>query len=208
MLTQMGTALRLWFGLTLLLGLGYPLGMTALSQWIFPAQANGSLLYQGDRVVGSRLMGQPFETSDYFWSRPSAVAYNGAGSGGSNLGPLNPELQRQISARLAQLQQAAGDESERSPEQSAADESGLIPVDLVTSSGSGLDPHLSSAAAYYQVARVAKVRGLPATQVEALVTRQIEVPPLGVLGAPVVNVLLLNLALDELSSTALRSARK
>jgi K+-transporting ATPase ATPase C chain len=208
MLTQMGTALRLWFGLTLLLGLGYPLGMTALSQWIFPTQANGSLLYQGDRVVGSRLMGQPFETADYFWSRPSAVAYNGAGSGGSNLGPLNPELQRQISARLAQLQQAAGDESERSPEQSAADESGLIPVDLVTTSGSGLDPHLSPAAAYYQVARVAKVRGLPATQVEALVTRQIEVPPLGVLGAPVVNVLLLNLALDELSSTAPRSARK
>ncbi len=208
MLTQMGTALRLWFGLTLLLGLGYPLGMTALAQWIFPAQANGSLLYQGDRVVGSRLMGQPFETADYFWSRPSAVAYNGAGSGGSNLGPLNPELQRQISARLAQLQQAAGDESERSPEQFAADESGLIPVDLVTTSGSGLDPHLSPAAAYYQVARVAKVRGLPATQVEALVTRQIEVPPLGVLGAPVVNVLLLNLALDELSSTAPRSARK
>jgi K+-transporting ATPase ATPase C chain len=208
MLTQMGTALRLWFGLTLLLGLGYPLGMTALSQWIFPTQANGSLLYQGDRVVGSRLMGQPFETADYFWSRPSAVAYNGAGSGGSNLGPLNPELQRQISARLAQLQQAAGDESERSPEQFSADESGLIPVDLVTTSGSGLDPHLSSAAAYYQVARVAKVRGLPATQVEALVTRQIEVPPLGVLGAPVVNVLLLNLALDELSSTAPRSARK
>ena len=205
MLTQMGTALRLWFGLTLLLGLGYPLGMTALSQWIFPAQANGSLLYQGDRVVGSRLMGQPFETADYFWSRPSAVAYNGAGSGGSNLGPLNPELQQQIAARLAVLESTAGAASEHSPGQVGARR---MPVDLVTSSGSGLDPHLSPAAAYYQVARVAKVRGLPATQVEALVTRQIEVPPLGVLGAPVVNVLLLNLALDELASGASLPARK
>lgn len=205
MLTQMGTALRLWFGLTLLLGLGYPLGMTALSQWIFPAQANGSLLYQGDRLVGSRLMGQPFESADYFWSRPSAVGYNGAGSGGSNLGPLNPELPRQIAARLAVLESTAGAASEYSPGPLGA---GRVPVDLVTTSGSGLDPHLSPAAAYYQVARVAKVRGLPATQVEALVTRQIEVPPLGVLGAPVVNVLLLNLALDELSSTAPRSARK
>lgn len=208
MLTQFGSALRLWFGLTLLLGLGYPLGMTALAQWLFPAQANGSLVYQGDRLVGSRLIGQPFAAPHYFWSRPSAVAYNGAGSGGSNLGPLNPELQQQITARLTQLQQAAGDESERSREQVAADENGQIPVDLVTTSGSGLDPHLSPAAAYYQVARVAKVRGLPATQVEALVTRQIEVPPLGVLGAPVVNVLLLNLALDELSSGASRPARK
>jgi K+-transporting ATPase KdpC subunit len=136
------------------------------------------------------------------------VAYNGAGSGGSNLGPLNPELQRQITARLTQLQQATADESGRSPEQVAADESGRIPVDLVTSSGSGLDPHLSPAAAYYQVARVAGARGLPARQVEALVTRQIALPSLGVLGAPVVNVLLLNLALDELSSAAPRSARK
>jgi len=205
MLTQMGTALRLWFGFTLLLGVCYPLGMTALAQWIFPAQANGSLVYQGDRLVGSQLIGQPFEAANYFWSRPSAVAYNGAGSGGSNLGPLNPELPRQIAARLAVLESTTGAASEHSPGQLGA---GRVPVDLVTSSGSGLDPHLSPAAAYYQVARVAKVRGLHATQVEALVTRQIELPPLGVLGVPVVNVLLLNLALDEFSSAAPRSARK
>lgn len=203
MLTQMGTALRLWFGFTLLLGLAYPLGMTALAQWIFPAQANGSLLYQGERVVGSRLIGQPFETADYFWSRPSAVAYNGAGSGGSNLGPLNPELPRQIAARLAQL--APGAASERSPGQQGA---GLVPVDLVTSSGSGVDPHLSPAAVYYQVARVAAARQLPVAQVEALVTRQIELPALGVLGEPVVNVLALNLALDELAAGASLPARK
>jgi potassium-transporting ATPase KdpC subunit len=179
--------------------------MTALAQWIFPAQANGSLVYQGDRVVGSRLIGQLFDAPGYFWSRPSAVAYNGAGSGGSNLGPLNPALQQQIAARLAVLESTAGAASEHSPGQVGA---GRMPVDLVTSSGSGLDPHLSPAAAYYQVARVAKVRGLPATQVEALVTRQIEVPPLGVLGAPVVNILLLNLALDELASGASQPARK
>lgn len=203
MLTQMGTALRLWLGFTLLLGLAYPLGMTALSQWIFPAQANGSLLYQGERLVGSRLIGQPFETADYFWSRPSAVAYNGAGSGGSNLGPLNPELPRQIAARLAQL--APGAASERSPGQQGA---GRVPVDLVTSSGSGVDPHLSPAAVYYQVARVAAARQLPVAQVEALVTRQIERPALGVLGEPVVNVLALNLALDELAAGASQPARK
>ena len=203
MLTQMGTALRLWLGFTLLLGLAYPLGMTALSQWIFPAQANGSLLYQGERVVGSRLIGQPFETADYFWSRPSAVAYNGAGSGGSNLGPLNPELPRQIAARLAQL--APGAASERSPGQVGA---GRVPVDLVTSSGSGVDPHLSPAAVYYQVARVAAARQLPVARVEALVTRQIERPALGVLGEPVVNVLALNLALDELAAGASQPARK
>jgi potassium-transporting ATPase KdpC subunit len=203
MLTHMGTALRLWFGLTLLLGLGYPLGMTALSQWTFPAQANGSLLYQGERLVGSRLIGQPFDAPGYFWCRPSAVAYNGAGSGGSNLGPLNPELQRQIATRLARLAPSAA--SEHSPGQLGA---GRVPVDLVTSSGSGLDPHLSPAAAYYQVVRVAAARQLPVGQVEALVTRQIEVPPLGVLGAPVVNVLALNLALDELAAGASLPARK
>lgn len=205
MLTQMGTALRLWFGFTLLLGLGYPLGMTALSQWIFPAQANGSLVYQGERLVGSRLIGQPFTAPGYFWSRPSAVAYNGAGSGGSNLGPLNPELPRQIAARLTLLAPTAGDASEHSPGQVGAVR---VPVDLVTSSGSGLDPHLSPAAAYFQVARVAAARQLPLAQVEALVSRQIEMPPLGVLGAPVVNVLALNLALDELAAGASLPARK
>ena len=203
MLTQMGTALRLWFGFTLVLGLAYPLGMTVLAQWIFPAQANGSLLYQGERLVGSRLIGQPFEAADYFWSRPSAVAYNG--SGGSNLGPLNPELQQQIAARLTLLTPTAGDASEHSPGPVGA---GRVPVDLVTSSGSGLDPHLSPAAAYYQVARVAAARQLPLAQVEALVSRQIEMPPLGVLGEPVVNVLALNLALDELAAGASLPARK
>ena len=155
--------------------------------------------------MGSRLIGQPFDASGYFWSRPSAVAYNGAGSGGSNLGPLNPELPRQIAARLTLLAPQAGDASEHSPGQVGA---GRVPVDLVTSSGSGLDPHLSPAAAYYQVARVAAVRQLPLAQVEALVSRQIEMPPLGVLGEPVVNVLALNLALDELAAGASLPARK
>ena len=203
MLTQMGTALRLWFGFTLVLGLAYPLGMTVLAQWIFPAQANGSLLYQGERLVGSRLIAQPFTAPGYFWSRPSAVAYNGAGSGGSNLGPLNPELHQQIAARLAQLAPSAA--SEHSPGQVGG---GRVPVDLVTSSGSGVDPHLSPAAVYYQVARVAAARQLPVAQVEALVTRQIERPALGVLGEPVVNVLALNLALDELAAGASQPARK
>lgn len=197
MLMQFGSALRLWFGFTLLLGLVYPLAMTGVAQWIFPTQANGSLLYQGDRVVGSRLIGQNFDAPGYFWSRPSAVEYKGDASGGSNLGPLNPELQKQVAARIARLQQG----SEHSQGEA-------IPVDLVTTSGSGLDPHLSPAALYYQVARVAKARGLPADQVEALVTQQIERPLLGALGEPVVNVLLLNLALDELQPPVASQARK
>ncbi|MGL4205638.1 MAG: potassium-transporting ATPase subunit KdpC [Aeromonadaceae bacterium] len=197
MLMQFGSALRLWFGFTLLLGLVYPLAMTGVAQWIFPTQANGSLLYQGDRVVGSRLVGQNFDAPGYFWSRPSAVEYKGDASGGSNLGPLNPELQKQVAARIARLQQG----SEHSQGEA-------IPVDLVTTSGSGLDPHLSPAALYYQVARVAKARGLPADQVEALVTQQIERPLLGALGEPVVNVLLLNLALDELQPPVASQARK
>ena len=205
MLTLLRPALLLWCGFTLLLGLVYPLSMTGLAQLLFPAQANGSLVYQGERLVGSRLIGQPFTAPGYFWSRPSAVAYNGAGSGGSNLGPLNPELPRQIAARLTLLAPQADDASEHSPGQVGA---GRVPVDLVTSSGSGLDPHLSPAATYYQVARVAVARQLPETQVEALVTRQIERPALGVLGEPVVNVLALNLALDELAAGASRSARK
>lgn len=197
MLMQFGSALRLWFGFTLLLGLVYPLAMTGVAQWIFPTQANGSLLYQGDRVVGSRLIGQNFDAPGYFWSRPSAVEYKGDASGGSNLGPLNPELQKQVAARIARLQQG----SEHSQGEA-------IPVDLVTTSGSGLDPHLSPAALYYQVARVAKARGLSTTQVEALVTQQIERPLLGALGEPVVNVLLLNLALDELQPPVVSQARK
>lgn len=197
MLMQFGSALRLWFGFTLLLGLVYPLAMTGVAQWIFPTQANGSLLYQGDRVVGSRLIGQNFDAPGYFWSRPSAVEYKGDASGGSNLGPLNPELKKQVAARIARLQQG----SEHSQGEA-------IPVDLVTTSGSGLDPHMSPAALYYQVARVAKARGLPEAQIDSLVTQQIERPPLGVLGEPVVNVLLLNLVLDELQSSVVSQARK
>ena len=124
------------------------------------------------------------------------MEYKGDASGGSNLGPLNPELQKQVAARIARLQQG----SEHSQ--------GEIPVDLVTTSGSGLDPHMSPAALYYQVARVAKARGLPEAQIDSLVTQQIERPPLGVLGEPVVNVLLLNLVLDELQSSVVSQARK
>jgi K+-transporting ATPase ATPase C chain len=172
---------------TLLLGAGYPALVTGLAAVLFPHQAGGSLVIEGGKVRGSALIGQPFSDPKHFWSRPSATspAYNASASTGSNLGPSNPALDSLVRARVAALR--AVDPGNRAP----------IPVDLVTASGSGLDPHVSPAAAEYQVARVARARGLPVDSVRAAVARHIEGRTLGVLGEARVNVLLLNLDLDR-----------
>ena len=161
--------------------------VTGLAQVLFPWRANGSLVTVRDTVRGSELIAQPFTGAGYFWPRPSATspAYNGAGSSGSNLGPTNPALARAVEGRVAALR--AADPGNTAP----------IPVDLVTASGSGQDPHISPAAAAYQVARVARARGVAVAQVRALVVQHTEASTLRVLGEPRVNVLLLNLALDS-----------
>jgi K+-transporting ATPase ATPase C chain len=177
--------------LTLLTGVVYPLAVTAITQLVFPAQANGSLIVKDGKTVGSRLIGQPFDDPKYFWSRLSATspqAYNGAASSGSNLGPLSDALAEAVHGRLDALKDA--DPGNPLP----------IPVDLVTASGSGLDPHISPAAARYQVARVARVRGVPVASVEQLVARHTHGRQLGFLGEPVVDVLELNLDLDALAT--------
>ena len=173
--------------LTLLTGVAYPLVVTGIAKVAFPEQANGSLIVKDQKVVGSMLIGQPFEDPKHFWSRLSATtpgAYNAASSAGSNLGPTNEALTKNAKARIEALQAA-------DPENKAA-----IPVDLVTSSASGLDPHISPAAAEYQVHRVAKARGISEEGVRALVQKHTEARALGVLGEPCVNVLRLNLDLD------------
>jgi K+-transporting ATPase ATPase C chain len=172
---------------TVLTGLLYPLAVTGLAQVIFPYQANGSLLRQGDRVAGSALIGQPFDDPRYFWGRPSATTpfpYNAAASTGSNLGPSNPALRSAVQARVAALR--ATDPDNSMP----------VPVDLVTASASGLDPDISVAAALYQVPRVARARGLDAEAVRWLVEQHVEGRQFGLFGEPRVNVLQLNLALD------------
>jgi len=179
--------------LTILTGVVYPLVVTGLAQLLFPVQANGSLLTRGDVVVGSALIGQPFDAPTYFWGRPSATgpaAYNGAASSGSNLGPLNDALVEAVAARVTALRAA-------DPGNTAA-----VPVDLVTSSASGLDPNISPAAARYQAPRVARMRGLSDATVLALVAAHTAARQLGVLGEPVVAVLPLNLALDAAAQTA------
>lgn len=175
---------------TLLTGLAYPLAVTAVAQLLFPDRANGSRIESDGRIVGSELIGQPFSGPGRFWSRPSATApaYHGGASAGSNLGPTNPALHDRVEATVAALRAAHGD--------------GAIPVDLATASGSGLDPHISPAAARYQVARVARELGLPVEAVERLVSAHTEPRAFGVLGEPRVNVLRLNLALDELARGA------
>ena len=182
-------ALVLFVVLSLVTGLAYPLAVTGLAQVLFPDQANGSLVKANGVVVGSALIGQPFSQPGHFWSRPSATApdaYNAAASSGSNLGPSNPALAEAVSARIAALR--AADPGNTAP----------VPVDLVTASASGLDPHISRAAADYQVNRVARALGLPAERVQALVAEHTEGTLLGFLGEPRVNVLLLNMALDAL----------
>ncbi len=176
---------------TVLTGIVYPLAVTGVSRLLFAAKANGSLLEHGGVVIGSELIGQPFDSPKYFWSRLSAsipFPYNGASSTGSNYGPLNPSLLAAAQDRLTRLR--AADSSNTQP----------VPIDLVTASGSGLDPHISIAAALWQIPRVARARNLPDSIVEALVRGAIRPRGLGFLGEPGVNVLELNLALDHLSS--------
>ena len=169
-------------------GLLYPLLVTGIAQAVFPSQAGGSLVRQGSLPVGSRLIGQEFSNPAYFWGRPSATSppYNAAASSGSNLGPSNPALFQAVRDRAARLR-AAGTGA-----------GAAIPADLLTASGSGLDPHVSPAAALFQVPRVARARGIPEGKIRELVNRLTEGRQLGLLGEPRVNVLELNLALDRL----------
>ncbi len=176
---------------TLLTGALYPALVTGIVQVAFPHQANGSLIKRGNQVIGSSLIGQPFSDPAYFWSRACAtrpVPYNGGASSGSNQGPMNPALKDAVTQRVAALR--AADPGQKEP----------IPVDLVTASGSGLDPHISPAAALYQVGRVARVRELSESVVRGLVDRHTEGRTLGLLGEARVNVLELNLGLDRISN--------
>jgi len=174
--------------MTMLLGVAYPLAITGLARAIFPSQAAGSLIHRGNVLVGSSLIGQSFSNPKYFWGRPSATApqpYNGLGSGGSNLGPLNPALLDKVAAQVKLLHDADPDSTRP------------VPIDLVTSSASGLDPEISPAAAEYQASRVARLRNLPLTTVQSLITQHQKRALFDVLGEARVNVLELNLALDS-----------
>lgn len=189
MKTILRPALVLFAVLTLVTGVAYPLVVTGVAQTLFPAQASGSLILRDGKPVGSALIGQNFTGPGYFWGRPSATSpmpYNAAASGGSNQGPLNPALVDAVKSRIDALR--AADPGNTAP----------LPVDLVTASASGLDPHISPAAANYQVARVAKARGLSVEKVLHLVDQQTEKNLLGLLGERRVNVLQLNLALEAL----------
>ena len=189
MKTILRPAMVLFGALTLLTGLVYPLVVTGAAQALFPAQAHGSLLLHKGNPVGTALIGQNFSSAENFWGRPSATAsmpYNASASGGSNLGPLNPALVDAVKARVETLR--AADPGNIAP----------IPVDLVTASASGLDPHISPAAAIYQVARVSRAHNLPQAKVQALVDQHTQAPLWGVLGEAQVNVLELNLALAAL----------
>jgi len=190
MKTELRPALVLFVLLSLITGLAYPLLVTGIAQVAFPTQANGSLIVKGGRAVGSELIGQAFSDPRHFWSRPSATSpmpYNAANSGGSNLGPSHPALADAVKARIEALR--AVDPAQAAP----------VPVDLVTASASGLDPHISRAAADWQVPRVARLRGLPEAQVRALVDQHTEGPRFGFIGEPRVHVLRLNLALDAVA---------
>ncbi|MDF0673997.1 MAG: potassium-transporting ATPase subunit KdpC [Nitrospira sp.] len=190
---QLRPALTMLLLLTVLTGLIYPLAVTGMAQLFFPDQANGSLIVREGKMVGSKLIGQYFDKPEYFWGRPSATApfpYNAAASGGSNLGPTNQLLIEAVKSRVAALR--AADPGNVLP----------IPVDLVTASGGGLDPHISPAAALYQLKRVARARGLDENSVLTLVSKHTEGRQFGLLGEPRVNVLELNLALDVLEDVA------
>lgn len=181
-------AIVVFAALSVLTGLLYPLAVTGAAKAVFPHEAAGSLVQRNGQAVGSSLIGQNFTDPGHFWGRPSATAtmpYNAAASGGSNQGPLNPALSDAIKARVEALRAA-------DPGNTA-----VVPVDLVTTSASGLDPHISPAAAQYQAARVARVRNVPVANVTALVDQHTERPLLGLLGEARVNVLALNLALDN-----------
>jgi K+-transporting ATPase ATPase C chain len=190
MWTQVRIAILSVLVLTVLTGVIYPLAVTGMARLVFAGPAGGSLVERDGEVVGSKLIGQPFSSQGYFWSRPSATgpAYNGGASAGANLGPINPALHERVGATVDALRAAHGD--------------GPIPVDLATASSSGLDPHISPAAAIYQVARVVGARGLSEDSVRGLVDEHTQPRQLGFLGEPRVNVLLLNLALDRLDQPA------
>jgi potassium-transporting ATPase KdpC subunit len=187
-LSEIVPALRMLVALTALTGVAYPLLITGIAQVVFPHAANGSLIVANGKTLGSELIGQPFDDPKYFWSRPSGTSpqpYNGASSSGSNQGPLNPALADAVKDRIKALRDA--DPGNDAP----------VPVDLVTASASGLDPHISVAAAQYQVQRVAKARGLDVGKVRAIVDAHTEGRTFGLLGEPRVNVLESNLALDS-----------
>ena len=190
MKTLLRPALTLFVLLSAITGIVYPLAVTGIAKVLFPAQAEGSLIVENGKPVGSRLIGQNFTDPKYFWGRPSATGpmpYNAGASSGSNQGPLNPALKDAVKARIDALK--ASDPSQTAP----------IPEDLVTASGSGLDPQISPAAARWQAPRVARVRGLSEAEVSRLIDAHTEGRQLGLLGEPRVNVLELNLALDRLA---------
>jgi potassium-transporting ATPase KdpC subunit len=190
MLANLLPAFRMFAALSVLTGVAYPLLVTGIAQLAFPWRANGSLLIESQKVVGSELIGQPFSDPKYFWSRPSATTpqpYNAGASSGSNLGARNPALAEAVAARVKALRDA-------DPEATLP-----VPADLVTTSASGLDPHISAAAAEYQIRRVAKARGLVPDELRALVAQHTDKPTFGVLGEKRVNVLQLNLHLDRIA---------
>ncbi|HEV3145410.1 MAG TPA: potassium-transporting ATPase subunit KdpC [Gemmataceae bacterium] len=188
MLKQLRSALVVFVLLTLLTGMIYPAAVMLIGQGLFPRQANGSIIEKNGKPVGSELIGQEFTSEKYFWGRPSATApaYNAASSSGSNLGPTNPDQVKAVQERIDALRKAHPDQANKP-----------VPVDLVTASGSGLDPHISPAAAEYQVARVAKARGLSQESVREFVAANTEGRTFFLLGEPRVNVLELNVALDK-----------
>jgi K+-transporting ATPase ATPase C chain len=185
---QLKTTILVFCILTIITGIIYPLAITGIAQLFFKSQANGSIIIRDGKVIGSSLIGQPFDDPGYFWGRPSATspaAFNAASSSGSNLGPSNQALSDAVKTRVNNLHIA--DPDKKLP----------IPVDLVTSSASGLDPHISPAAAFYQIPRIARERKMQEDVVRAIVQENTENRFLGVIGEPVVNVLRLNLAIDS-----------